>query len=86
MPTGLSKEFVFLIGGIMLSFALESQRNKLTNFVTSDVLSLICLAVFAVTTVGYMIFRHYHSILSAGGAPDESLRRKAYENLRTSLK
>jgi hypothetical protein len=32
MPTGLSKEFVFLIGGITLSFALESQRNELTHW------------------------------------------------------
>jgi len=85
MPTGLSKDIVFLFGGILLSFGLESERSKLAGVVSSDLLSLICLGVFAIVTGGYLAFRHYHSILSAGGSHAESPRRKAYDNLRASL-
>ena len=34
---------------------------------------------------GYLVFRHYHGILSAGGHAAGSARRKAYDDLRASL-
>src|ERR1700761_7775355 len=85
MPTGLSKDIVFLFGGILLSFALESERTKLTDVVSSDLLSLLCLGIFAVLTGGYLVFRHYHTVLNAGGGAEGTARRAAYDNLRASL-
>lgn len=85
MPVGLSKDIVFLVGGILLSFALESERQSLTRFLPSDILSLLCFASFVVMTGGYLTFRYYHNLLSAAGAPEESHRRQTYENLRASL-
>ena len=85
MPVGLSKDVVFLIGGILLSFALESGRESLIRFMPSDILSLLCLGSFVILTGGYLAFRHYHNLLSAAGAPEESHRRQTYENLRASL-
>jgi hypothetical protein len=85
MPTGLSKDVVFLLGGILLSFALETQRRWLDKFVSDDNLGLISLAVFVLLTGGYLVFRHYHGVLSAAAGQEGSARRKAYDNLRTSL-
>jgi len=85
MPVGLSKDVIFLIGGILLSFALESERENLTRFMPSDILSLLCFASFAILTSGYLAFRHYHNLLGAAAAPEESHRRERYENLRASL-
>jgi hypothetical protein len=85
MPTGLSKDIVFLFGGILLSFALETERTKLAGVVSSDLLSLLCLGVFAILTGGYLAFRHYHSVLSAGGGAEGSTRRASYDHLRESL-
>ncbi len=85
MPIGLSKDVVFLIGGILLTFALESVRESLSRFMPSDVLSLLCLVLFVILTGGYLAFRHYHNLLSAAVAPEESHRRETYENLRASL-
>jgi hypothetical protein len=85
MPTGLSKDIVFLFGGILLSFALESQREKLNGVISPDNVSLLCLAVFAILTGFYLAFRHYHNVLGASGGPGESARHKAYERLRASL-
>lgn len=84
MLRGLSKDLVFLLGGIFLSFALESQRNALGGIFSSDILSLLCLCLFAVLTGGYLAFRHYHDILTAAGH-EGSPRHKAYERLRASL-
>jgi hypothetical protein len=85
MPTGVSKDIIFLLGGILLSFALETQRRRLDNFVSDDSLGLISLAVFALLTGGYLVFRHYHNVLSAAAGQEGSARRKAYDDLRTSL-
>ncbi|HWC63915.1 MAG TPA: hypothetical protein VG501_09850, partial [Rhizomicrobium sp.] len=83
MPAGLSKDIVFLFGGILLSFALESQREKLNGLISPDDVSLLCLAIFAILTGGYLVFRHYHNVLAGGG--EDSTRRKAYDRLRASL-
>lgn len=85
MLKGLSKDFVFLFGGIFLSFAVESERNALAGIFSSDVLSLLCVCLFALLTGGYLAFRHYHGILTAAGGHDGSPRRKAYERLKASL-
>ena len=85
MPTGLSKDIVFLFGGIFLSFALESERGALASVVGPDTFSLICLGVFAILTGTYLAFRHYHSVLSAGGGHEGSARRQAYDHLRVTL-
>ena len=47
MLRGLSKDFVFLFGGIVLSFALESERGALAGMFSSDFMSLLCLCLFA---------------------------------------
>ena len=44
MPTNLTKDIIFLFGGVLLSFVLESQRSKLGGFVSPGYQSLICLA------------------------------------------
>src|SRR3954467_13655622 len=85
MPIGLSKDVVFLFGGIFLSFALESQRAALAGVISSDLLSLLCLGIFVTLTGGYLAFRRYHNILSAGGDREGAPRRKAYDHLRASL-
>ena len=72
MPTGLSKDIVFLFSGLLLSFALETERTKLTGLVSSDLLSLICLGVFAMLSGGYLVFRHYHRVLGGGGGAEGS--------------
>jgi hypothetical protein len=85
MPAGLSKDIVFLFGGILLSFALESERRRLDGVIGSDALTLVCLAIFALLTGGYLIFRYYHNLLGAGPGSGGSARHRAYENLRVSL-
>lgn len=86
MHKGLSKDFVFLFSGIVLSFALESQRGALAGLFSSDILSLLCLFLFLALTAGYLAYRHYHDILAAGGLRrGSSPRRDAYDNLRESL-
>ena len=85
MPTNLAKDIIFLFGGVLLSFALESERSKLSGVVSPGYLSLICLGVFAVLTCGYLVYRHYHAILSAGGIAGGSSHRQAYDDLRASL-
>jgi hypothetical protein len=81
----MGKDLIFLFGGVLLSFALESERSQLSGVVSPGYLSLICLAVFAVLTCGYLVFRHYHAILGAGQAADGSSHRQAYRDLRASL-
>src|ERR1700749_660694 len=83
MPAGLSKDIIFLFCGILRSFALESQPEKLNGVISPDGVSLLCLAIFAIVTGGYLVFRHYHHVLSGG--PEDTARRKAYDNLRASL-
>ncbi len=85
MPTKLGKDIIFLLGGVILSFALESERSKLSTVVSPGYLSLIFLGVLLVLTGGYLVFRHYYEILGAGGASSGSPRRHAYEKLRASL-
>jgi hypothetical protein len=84
MLKGLSKDLVFLFGGIFLSFALESERGALSGVVTSDTLSLVCLCLFTVLTGGYLAFRHYHGVL-AGCGHEGSPHREAYNHLKASL-
>lgn len=85
MTRGLSKDIIFLVAGILLSFALESQRQKLNGLISPDNLSLACLALFALLTGGYIIFHRYHNILTGCNSPEGSSLRKAYDNLRNSL-
>ena len=85
MLTNLTKDIIFLFGGVLLSFALESQRSKLSGIASPGYQSLICLAFFAVVTCGYLVIRHYHAILSIGGVAGGSSRRQAYDDLRESL-
>lgn len=85
MIKGLSKDLVFLFGGIFLSFALESERGALSAVFSSDILSLLCLGLFTFLTGGYLAFRHYHHILTAGGGHEGSARRQSYEHLRASM-
>lgn len=85
MLKGLSKDFVFLFGGIVLSFALESERGVLGGMLGSDVMSLLCLCLFVGLTGFYLAFRHYHGILSVGASHPGSPRRLAYDHLRASL-
>ena len=85
MIKGLSKDFVFLFGGIVLSFALESERSALAGIFSSDFMSLLCLCLFAGLTGLYLAFRHYHGILSVGASHAGSPRRLAYDHLRDSL-
>ena len=84
MPTGLTKDIVFLFGGVLLSFALESARGKLVGVFSSGYVSLLCLALFLIVTGSYLIFRHYHKLLCAGGG-DGRTRRTPYDDLRSSL-
>ncbi len=83
MPTNLTKDIIFLFGGVLLSFALESQRSKLSGVVSPGYQSLICLAFFVAVTCGYLVFRRYHAILSMGA--DGSSGSQAYDDLRESL-
>jgi hypothetical protein len=85
MPTHLTKDLIFLFGGVLLSFALESERSRLSGVISPGYLSLICLAILGAFTCGYLVFRHYHAILSAGGSAGGSSRRQAYDDLRASL-
>lgn len=85
MLKGLSKDFVFLFGGIVLSFALESERGTLGGMFSSDFMSLLCLCLFVGLTGFYLAFRHYHRILSVGTCHPGSPRRIAYTHLRASL-
>ena len=84
MPTKLGKDIVFLFGGVLLSFALETERSKLSSVFSPGYLSLICLGVLMVLTAGYLVFRHYHAILGGEGIARGS-RRQAYDDLRESL-
>jgi hypothetical protein len=86
MSTNLTKDLVFLLAGVILTLGLESQVQLIEHHIGSEQTSLLLFVVFVSLLGGYLIFRRYIEILGAGGHPVTSLRRRAYDDLRSSLK
>jgi hypothetical protein len=86
MQANVTKDIVVLLGGVLLTLALESQRAVLEHSLGPERTSLFCFLVFAALIAGYLAFRHYVVLLGAGGAKTHAVHRhKAYEDLRASL-
>ncbi|HEX4637411.1 MAG TPA: hypothetical protein VH189_14590 [Rhizomicrobium sp.] len=83
MSSGLAKDLIVGLVGVLLLFALELSKDRLVGAVNADLISLVCVMLAVVLPSGYLIFRHYHHILCTEGHARG--RHTAYDELRQSL-